>query len=227
MTRTRMLTTVAVTAILTAGCGTDDTEDQADRPVGETAEEQVDATGDDDTTTDEGGAPPRTDLTGQDGFNGPLDVDADHEPGTGMVTFGGEEIALDVECRNPDADPDRLFHLWAVGEGEDADGNELTAQAERDILREPDQFYDYGGQEEARFSVGLFVGDLYNASAVASPADADPTGANLPIVRVMEDGHFSAVAQMRAASTMEHAPDGEVVFTGRCQEGWNPIVDSS
>jgi hypothetical protein len=167
-------------------------------------------------------------MTGEDGFNGPLDVDHDHAPGTGMVTFGGEEIELSVECLDHTQDQDRLFWLQAHGEGEDAEGRQTTAQAQRQIMVQPDQFYDYGGQEEGLMLVGRYVDDLFHSSVVASPADADRTGANLPIVRVLEDGSFSASAEMTATSNVPHAPDGETVFTGRCQDDWpGPLTGAS
>jgi hypothetical protein len=215
-------------ALVLGGCGDDgDAGTESAAGAGDPADP---AQGDEETATDgdaTAGAP-RTDMTAADGFNGPLDHEHDHAPGTGTVTFGGEEIELSVECLDHGQDQDRLFWLDAHGEGEDAEGHRTTAQAQRQIMVEPDQFYDYGGQEEGMLLVGRYVDELFHSSAVASPADNDRSGANLPIVRVLEDGSFSASAEMSATSNVAHAPDGETVFTGRCQDDWpGPVTSGS
>jgi hypothetical protein len=217
-----------VVALALGGCGDDG--DAGTEPAAEGAEvvEQTQEAEEAALDEDPAAEAARTDMSGEDGFNGPLDHDHDHAPGTGMVTFGGEEIELSVECLDHTQNQDRLFWLQAHGEGEDAEGNQTTAQAQREIMVEPDRFYDYGGQEAGMMVVGRYVDDLFHASAAASPADADRTGANLPMVRVLEDGSFSAFADLTAMNTMPGAPDGETVFTGRCQDGWpGPLTGAS
>jgi hypothetical protein len=222
---------LAAAAMATAGCGGDDpaapAEAGADTTTEERAEDSERASGDVAINAD---PLPRTGLEAQDGFNGPLDVEADHEAGAGTVTFNGESHEVAVECRLTST-TDRPFDFTAFIPRDDA-GTELDVSADRRIYAERNIEFNHDRQEYGTFMVGWRQdGSTATVSFARSPSDSsnshagneDPEGALLPIVRVLDDGRFSAVADMNPP--IRHpdgiTAEGLTVFTGRCPaEGW-------
>lgn len=216
--RWRSTVHLAAAALLLSACGgADDTA--SDDP---TVDEPASSNGAD----DEEAAPPAAteELTAADGWNGDLHDLAIPEPGVGVLTVDGETIDLEVICTDPpDLRPLILFSFQGRGDGVDAQGREVYVEIERRIVS-PEQaatsVYDYQGQEYGSLQIVTATGDSsspYHSAITVSPDDTDPTGANLPIVRVEEGGSFTAVADVPPLAAMhDQALHGATEFAGTC-----------
>jgi hypothetical protein len=139
----------------------------------------------------------------EDGFNGPLHVDHDHAAGSGTVAFGGDEFAVTVDCDGfPLVEESGSFVLRVFADTPDGEADEVQAEITR-LVRPATESYS------ELLRVGHVVDSIPQGSATTN---TDPAAE--PIVRVLEDGRFSAIAEMQAVS--ERAPEGEAVFVGRC-----------
>lgn len=168
-----------------------------------------------------------TELAAQ-GWNGPLDLDANHlDYGMGEVTIEGEIIPMVVTCAEIPYDP-RPFAFDATLEGIDSAGRLLDVSVGRsfDVLPwDPHEFWPdiegYDGHESGTLIV-YRDGEGYRLEKFfqLSPGYGDPHAEALPGLKVTDDWRFSAIA-----ASDEYADDPTdfvlpIEIIGRCQEDW-------
>lgn len=233
--RGRYAAAVVAVSLAAAGCGDGD-EGSDDASAGEAAAdagaEAADGEGPEDGGSSDAGdgdgsAGGGEELTAADGWNDPLDVDPPDEAGTAVVRIEGEEIALEGECTVLTSEDNyQLFSFGVTANGETEDGRALQVMAGRQIVSVDEaatSVYDYEGQEAGSFQVTVEAPEegQMHSSVVVSPADDDSAGDHLPIVRVSEDGTYSATHDLEAMMMHETALEGPAELAGRCQDGWD------
>jgi hypothetical protein len=233
-----------VAAMLVVACGGGDDTAAAPEAASVEAERDEDAAtsgaADDDAAdpdaaeADEPAAPVSTEELGpEDGWNGVHDGVELPPPGEGLLVVDGEAIDLTVTCS--DGGPlatlggAAIFSFQARGDGVDAQGREMYVEVVRRLVTAEEgqrTVYDYTGQEYGSVQIVVATGDdssPYHSSIVVTPADDDPAGTKLPLVRVDGSGSFTVVEDdvpPLHATIHDRALHGSVELAGTCPAGW-------
>ena len=248
MTRTTRAAAFLAAALLVAACNGDgdDAPDAAAQEITQDEATQDEATQADDdgsqgeATQDDDGPPPveraiESSLTGEDGWNDPLDLDIP-DPGTAVLDVAGERYDLEVSCFGTGEIPDTimdgnrrlneflLFNFGMRGSGQTAEGRNVRIDASRGIFVAGDRALQIRNMEwggEGQLDRLVFSGLGQASSLTQSPSSADPDGDRLPVVRVTPEGVVTAEGELaREFADDTDAPEGPFTFAGRCQDTW-------
>ena len=253
--RSAQAATLLAAVLLVVACGGDAGEEQDATGQEETAPEAApDEDGDvaaeasaDDADDGQGeaaqegdGPPPveraiESSLTGQDGWNDPLDLDIP-DPGTAVLEFAGERFTFDVACFGTGEIPDTimdgnrplnqflLFNFAIRGSGQTEDGRNVRIDASRGIFVAGDRALQIRNSEwggEGQLDRIVFSGLGQASSLIQSPSTPDPDGDRLPVVRVTPEGVVTAEGELsREFADDTDAPEGPFTFAGQCQDTW-------
>jgi len=252
------MTALLAAAFILAACGGDDAGEQDHAAVDEATEDastedtataaeddgdDTDGATDEDAAAQDGtdGQAPATDraidtsLTGEDGWNEPLDLDIP-DPGNAVLDFAGQRYDFEVSCFGTGEIPDTimdgnrplneflLFNFAIRGSGQTDDGRNVRIDAIRGIFVAGDRALQIRNMEwggEGQLDRLVFSGLGQASSLVQSPSSADPAGDRLPVVRVTPDGVVTAEGELtREFADDTDAPEGPFTFAGRCQDAW-------
>jgi hypothetical protein len=228
----------AATALLLTACGDGDGDVAAAEPIdGAVPDDELDTDAvaeqsDTDAPVEELDADePVEELGPEDGWNGVHDGVTIPPPGEGVLVVDGQTIELEVSCPEPSwlvtGGGETHFAVLGRGDGVDDQGRETYVEVSRVLVpleEAATSVYDYQGQERATIQIVVQVEEnQYHSSIIVTPGDDDPTGAELPLVRVDESGSFSVLhddVPPLHASIHDQALHGAVELAGTCPDGW-------
>jgi hypothetical protein len=241
--RTRTIRRLALAAtaatLLVSACGDGESEPDADAEVDAAALDDASddvtdagtADADPEDADEDADAPAALEASAGWGELHTTDLPA---PGTVEIVIDGQPYTTDAECTGWGEVPDEvmdgnvplndflIYNFSVSSPGRDADDLPFRLTVGRDIVVAGDLYLNitnsgWGG--DGQFDLVSFSNDA-GVSRQQSPSSADPTGAELPLVRVDPGGGYTAQGELTPEFETDEAPTGPFTLTGQCQAGW-------